>query len=115
MRAAVDTRVLTFAAGVPERLRLEFLIGVQDAIDGEVKFNAWRDLTCLAARLGRIGVESVLELDHAPAGSTGAEMLLKRIQWSVEKCARRSLMPSSRGTCGGWGCCAATARGRTST
>ena len=85
MRAAVDTRVLTFAAGVPERLRLEFLIGVQDAIDGEVKFNAWRDLTCLAARLGRIGVESVLELDHAPAGSTGAEMLLKRIQWSVEK------------------------------
>lgn len=32
-----------------------------------------------------MGVESVLELDGAPAGSTGAEMLLKRIQWSVEK------------------------------
>jgi hypothetical protein len=50
-----------------------------------VRFNAWGDLTRLAARLGRMGVASVLELDGPPAGSTVAEMLLKRIQWSVEK------------------------------
>jgi hypothetical protein len=84
-RAAVDNGVLTFSASVPERLRLEFLIGVQDAIDGELKFNAWGDLTRLAARLARMGVESVLELEEAPTGSAAAEMLLKRIQWSVEK------------------------------
>lgn len=57
MRLAVDDRVLAFAASVPERLRLEFLIGVQDAMDGELKFNAWGDLTRLATRLGRMGVD----------------------------------------------------------
>ena len=70
---------------MPERLRLEFLIGVQDAMDGELKFNAWGDLKRLATRLGRMGVESVLEVQQSPIRTTAAELLLKRIQWSVEQ------------------------------
>jgi ribosomal protein L37E len=85
MRLAVDDRVLAFAGSVPERLRLEFLIGVQDAMDGELKFNAWGDLTRLATRLTRMGVESVLEVEQSPIRTTAAELLLKRIQWSVEQ------------------------------
>jgi len=82
---AVDNRVLAFADSVPERLRLEFLVGVQDAMDGELKFNSWGELTRLAACLARSGVESVLEVEQCPLRSGGAEMLLKRIQWSIER------------------------------
>ena len=85
MRLAVDDRVLAFAASVPERLRLEFLIGVQDAMDGELKFNAWGDLTRLATRLGRMGVESVLDVEQNPIRTTAAELLFKRVRWSVEQ------------------------------
>jgi hypothetical protein len=82
---AVDNRVLMFAAAVPERLRLEFLIGVQDAQHGELKFNAWGELTRLASRLARMDVGSVLDLDDSPIQTMRAELLFKRIQWSVEQ------------------------------
>jgi len=74
-----------FAAPVPERLRLEFLIGAQAALHGELKFNAWGELTRLASRLARMDVGSVLDLDDSPIRTTEAELLFKRIQWSVEQ------------------------------
>ena len=80
----VDGRTLVLA-GVPERLRLEFLLGVQDALAGELKFNAWGELSRLAARLTRTGVQSVLDVDQSPIRTTGAQMLLARIQWSVQR------------------------------
>ena len=84
VRGPVDDRVLVLAS-VGERLRLEFLIGVQDAAAGELQFNAWGELTRLAARLSAMGVSSVLEVDESPIGSTGAQLLLARIQRSVQQ------------------------------
>ncbi len=81
---SVDGRVLVLAS-VPERLRLEFLVGVQDALHGELAFNAWGDLTCLVGHLARMGVRSVLEIDKRPPSTSIARLLLKRIQWSVEQ------------------------------
>ncbi len=84
VRDAVNNRVMVLAM-VSERLRVEFLIGVQDAALGELQFNAWGELERLAVRLTLIGVGSVLEVDESPIGSTPARMLLARIQRSVEQ------------------------------
>jgi len=84
VRGGVDDRVMVLASA-GERLRLEFLIGVQDAAVGELKFNAWGELTRLAVRLSAMGVASVLEVDESPIGTTGASLLLARIQRSVEQ------------------------------
>ncbi len=81
--AAHDGRVLELSQ-VPERLRLEFLVGVQDALHGELRFNAWGDLTRLARRLAQSGVCSVLDIGEPSTRSPGG-MLLARIRWSVQK------------------------------
>jgi integrase len=81
---AASERVLVLSP-VPERVRLEFLIGLQDALHGELKFNAWSDLTRLARRLGRMGVASVLDLDESPIRTTMARLLLMRVQWAVQR------------------------------
>lgn len=77
-------RVLRFPAGASERLVLEFLIGIQHALEGELAFNAWEDLSRLARRLAGTGVCSVLEVDCSPLRTTGAGLLFRRIQWSVQ-------------------------------
>jgi integrase len=84
VRGAVDDRVMVLASA-SERLRLEFLIGVQDAAVGELKFNAWGELTRLAGRLTAMRVGSVLDVDESPIGTSPARLLLARIQRSVEQ------------------------------
>ncbi|MHB1838109.1 MAG: hypothetical protein ACYCXW_24440, partial [Solirubrobacteraceae bacterium] len=84
VRDAVDGRVMVLAPA-SERLRLEFLIGVQDAAAGELQFNAWGELTRLAVRLTGMGVGSVLDVDESPIGSSPARLLLARIQRSVQQ------------------------------
>ena len=108
-------RVLRCAGSVPERLRLEFLIGVQDAIDGELKFNAWGDLTRLASRLTqdgrRVGARCGAEPDSDAWGADAASA-----DPVVGRAGARSIpRGSSPATCGAWGCCAATAPARSST
>lgn len=70
---------------VPERVRLEFLVGLQDALHGERKFNAWSDLTRLARRLAKMRVASVLDVAESPIRTTMARLLLMRVQWAVER------------------------------
>ena len=62
---------------VPERVRLEFLVGLQDALHGERKFNAWSDLTRLARRLAKmrrgIGARRCRESDSNDDGAAAAD------------------------------------------
>ena len=81
---------------VPERVRLEFLVGLQDALHGERKFNAWSDLTRLARRLAKMRVASVLDVAESPIRTTMARLLLMRVQWAVE----RALLDPERGAIG---------------
>ena len=72
-------------SSAPERLRLEFLVGVQHALDGELKFNAWGDLTRLARRLAQMGIVSVLDLNESPIRTEQARLLFIRIRRAVEQ------------------------------
>jgi site-specific recombinase XerD len=76
-------RVLVLSS-LPERVRLEFLVGLQDALGGERKFNAWSDLTRVAHRLIHMKVESVLDLAESPVRTPMAQLLFARIRWAVE-------------------------------
>lgn len=82
--AASNPRVLALD-GVPERLRLEFLLGVQDASRGERRFNEWSGLTRVAALLARQGVGSVLDVPQCPIRSGMTGLLFARIQWAVQQ------------------------------
>ena len=64
---------------------LEFLVGVQDALRGERKFNAWSDLTRVARRLAKMRRGSVLDVGESPIRTTMARLLLMRVQWAVER------------------------------
>lgn len=84
LRAITNPRILALA-GVSERLRLEFLVGVQDAMRGERRFNGWGRLTRVAAALSQMGARSVLDVEDCPIGSDGTSMLFARVQWAVEQ------------------------------
>jgi integrase len=98
LRAATNPRILVLA-GVPERVRLELLVGVQDAMRGERRFNEWGGLTRAAAALSQIGARSVLDVEDCPIRSDGTSMLFARVQWSV----RQALAdPAAVLTCDVW-------------
>lgn len=69
---------------LPARVRLEFLVGLQDALHAEQKFNAWADLTRVVARLTEIRVTSVLEVAESPIRTSRARLLFARVRWAVE-------------------------------
>jgi integrase len=83
-RGDSNPRVLVLR-DTPERLTLEFLIGVQEALRGERKFSAWSDLTRLARRLAQMRVASVLDVDESPIRSSMAQLLFARIRCAVEQ------------------------------
>ena len=84
LRAEGNPRALVLT-GVSERLRLEFLLGVQDALGGERRFNAWGGLTRVAMMLSESGVRSVLDVEACPLRSCAPRLLFSRVQWAVER------------------------------
>jgi integrase len=80
---AASGRVLHLGS-LPERVRVEFLVGLQDALHGERKFNAWADLTRVAHRLTQLRVRSVLDVAESPVRTSMARLLFARIRWAVE-------------------------------
>jgi integrase len=76
-------RVLALSSA-SERVRLEFLVGIQYALHDELKFNAWGDLTRLVRRIGQMPVVSVLDLNESPIQTEQARLLLARIRRAVE-------------------------------
>jgi integrase len=76
-------RVLSLGA-LPERVRLEFLVGLQDALHGERRFNAWGDLTRVARRLVQMRIASVLDIAESPVRTSMAQLLFARVRWAVE-------------------------------
>jgi integrase len=84
VRVAASGRVLSLGA-LPARVRLEFLVGLQDALNGERKFNAWADLTRVVARLIEMRVTSVLDVAQSPIRTSRAKLLFSRVCWAVEQ------------------------------
>jgi hypothetical protein len=80
---AASGRVLNLAS-LPERVRLEFLVGLQDALHREQKFNAWADLTRVVHRLTQMRVASVLDVAESPVRTSMAKLLFARIRWAIE-------------------------------
>ena len=84
LREDTNPRVLVLR-NAPERLMLEFLLGIQDAIDGERRFNAWGGLTRVVAMLSASGVRSVLAVDDCPLRVCMTRLAFLRVQWAVQQ------------------------------
>ncbi|MGH2895405.1 MAG: tyrosine-type recombinase/integrase, partial [Solirubrobacteraceae bacterium] len=83
-REDTNPRVLVLR-DVAERLMLEFLVAVQDAISDERRFNAWGGLTRVAAMLSASGARSVLAVQECPIRSDETRRAFSRVQWAVEQ------------------------------
>lgn len=84
LREDTNPRVLVLG-DVAERLMLEFLLGVQDAINDERRFNAWGGLTRVANLLSTNGVRSVLDVAECPIRSCMTRLTFIRVQWTVQQ------------------------------